>query len=63
MDYSNLKVPNHVALIVDGNGRTSRLLMNLDLMNQGFNPVIIKKEDVDRHNEPTILVIISDISY
>ena len=30
---------------VDGNGRTSRLLMNLDLMNQGFNPVIIKKED------------------
>ena len=21
MDYSNLKVPNHVALIVDGNGR------------------------------------------
>ena len=30
---------------VDGNGRTSRLLMNLDLMNRGFNPVIIKKED------------------
>lgn len=30
---------------VDGNGRTSRLLMNLDLMNYGFNPVIIKKED------------------
>ena len=30
---------------VDGNGRTSRLLMNLDLMNHGFNPVIIKKED------------------
>lgn len=30
---------------VDGNGRTSRLLMNLDLMNHGFNPVIIKKEN------------------
>ena len=29
----------------DGNGRTSRLLMNLELMNQGYNPVIIKKED------------------
>lgn len=30
---------------VDGNGRTSRLIMNLDLMNNGYNPVIIKKED------------------
>ena len=30
---------------VDGNGRTSRLLMNLDLMNHGYNPVVIKKED------------------
>ena len=30
---------------VDGNGRTSRLLMNLDLMNHGLNQVIIKKED------------------
>lgn len=29
---------------VDGNGRTSRLIMNLDLMNHGYNPVIIKKE-------------------
>ena len=29
---------------VDGNGRTSRLLMNLVLMNKGYNPVIIKKE-------------------
>ena len=29
---------------VDGNGRTSRLLMNLDLMSSGYNPVIIKKE-------------------
>lgn len=30
---------------VDGNGRTSRLLMNLVLMNYRYNPVIIKKED------------------
>ena len=30
---------------IDGNGRTSRLLMNLDLMNSGYNPVIIKKGD------------------
>ncbi len=30
---------------IDGNGRTSRLIMNLDLMNHGFNPVIIKKEN------------------
>lgn len=29
---------------VDGNGRTSRLIMNLDLMNHGYNPVIVKKE-------------------
>ena len=29
---------------IDGNGRTSRLIMNLDLMNSGYNPVIIKKE-------------------
>ena len=30
---------------IDGNGRTSRLIINLDLMNSGYNPVIIKKED------------------
>lgn len=29
---------------VDGNGRTSRLIMNLVLMNNGYYPVIIKKE-------------------
>lgn len=28
----------------DGNGRTSRLLMNFQLMNQGFLPIIIEKE-------------------
>ena len=30
---------------VDGNGRTSRLIKNLDLMKHGYNPVIIKKEN------------------
>lgn len=30
---------------VDGNGRTSRLLMNLDLMNSSYVPLIIKKEN------------------
>ena len=30
---------------VDGNGRTARLLMNLDLMKSGFQPIIIKKND------------------
>ncbi len=29
---------------IDGNGRTSRIVMNLVLMNYGYNPVIIKKE-------------------
>lgn len=30
---------------IDGNGRTSRLVMNLDLINSGYLPVVIKKED------------------
>ena len=30
---------------IDGNGRTARLLMNLSLMNSGYLPIIIKKED------------------
>ncbi len=29
---------------VDGNGRTSRLVMNLVLMNSGYLPIVIKKE-------------------
>jgi len=30
---------------VDGNGRTARLLMNLDLMSSGYLPVVIKAAD------------------
>lgn len=30
---------------VDGNGRTSRLVMNLSLMNNGYLPVIVKKRE------------------
>ena len=38
MDYSNLKVPNHVALIVDGNGRwaTERGMNRSEGHKQGF---------------------------
>jgi Fic family protein len=36
---------------IDGNGRTSRLLMNYQLMRQGFLPVSIAKEDrLDYYN-------------
>ena len=30
---------------IDGNGRTSRLIMNMDLMRRGYVPVIIKKDN------------------
>ena len=36
---------------VDGNGRTARLLQNLELMKAGFPPIIIKKEQrLDYYN-------------
>jgi len=34
---------------VDGNGRTARLLMNLILMQEGYPPAIIRKEDRRRY--------------
>lgn len=30
---------------VDGNGRTARLLLNLELMKAGYPPIVIRKED------------------
>jgi len=32
-------------VLPDGNGRTSRLLLNLELMKEGFPPIIIKVEN------------------
>ena len=34
---------------VDGNGRTARLLMNLLLMQAGYPPAIIRKEDRNQY--------------
>ena len=34
---------------IDGNGRTSRLLLNFELMKSGYPPVIIKKEERARY--------------
>lgn len=36
---------------VDGNGRTSRLLLNFELMKNGYTPIIIKKENRVRYYE------------
>ena len=36
-------VSNHP--FIDGNGRTSRLVMNMELMRSGYVPVIIKKDN------------------
>nr|WP_329959317.1 Fic family protein [Paenibacillus athensensis] len=30
---------------IDGNGRTTRLLLNLELMKNGYPPIVIEKED------------------
>lgn len=36
---------------IDGNGRASRLIMNLYFMNHGYNPVIITKENKLEYDE------------
>lgn len=36
---------------IDGNGRTSRLLLNFELMRSGYTPIIIKNEDRARYYE------------
>ncbi|MDP3058406.1 MAG: Fic family protein [bacterium] len=36
---------------IDGNGRTSRLLLNFELMKQGYPPIIIKKENRAKYYE------------
>lgn len=51
IDYSALA---HYKLVnihpfIDGNGRTARLIMNLILMNQGFPPTVILKNDRQKY--------------
>lgn len=36
---------------IDGNGRTARLLLNFELMKDGYVPIIIKKENRSRYYE------------
>lgn len=36
---------------IDGNGRTARLLLNFELMKNGYTPIIIKKENRARYYE------------
>ena len=36
---------------IDGNGRTSRLCLNFELMKNGYTPIIIKKENRAKYYE------------
>lgn len=39
----------HVHPFIDGNGRTSRAISNLELIRAGYPPIIIKKKERDRY--------------
>ena len=41
----------HVHPFIDGNGRTSRAIGNLELIRAGYPPIIIKKKERDRYIE------------
>lgn len=44
----------HIHPFIDGNGRTSRLLMNTILMRAGFPPVIIPKQERHRYENHSL---------
>ena len=47
---------------LDGNGRVSRLITNLYLMNQGYPPIILKKEDRRKYYQALQKADDSDVS-
>lgn len=59
--YAKLHIVERVALFhlrfesihpfIDGNGRTGRLIMNLQLINAGFPPINVKFADRRRYHE------------
>ncbi|XP_072755335.1 protein adenylyltransferase Fic [Anoplolepis gracilipes] len=51
----------HIHPFVDGNGRTSRLLMNMILMQAGYPPVIILKEHRHKYYENLQLANTGDV--
>ncbi|KAF6200068.1 hypothetical protein GE061_006368 [Apolygus lucorum] len=51
----------HIHPFHDGNGRTARLLMNMILMNAGFPPVIILKQDRQKYYQMLVTANEGDI--